>query len=117
MIVPICAVFFGFAYLMYKYQLLYVYINEYQSGGFMWYAVFNRSMVALIAGVCTLLCYLAIRMTVMSGPFYLLLPLPFLIGVFWHHCETRIKAPAMVRTRICSFYLSITLLCLYSYIL
>ncbi len=45
---PLCLGFFGFSYIMYKYQLLYVYINEYQSGGFMWYAVFSRSMVALI---------------------------------------------------------------------
>ena len=94
---PICAFFFGLAYLMYKYQLLYVYINSYQSGGFMWYAVFNRSMVALIAGVCTLLCYLAIRMTFISGPFYLLLPLPVLIAFFWRHCDKRIRSPATVR--------------------
>ena len=93
---PICALYFGLAYLMYKYQLLYVYINSYQSGGFMWYAVFNRSMVALIAGVLTLLCYLAIRMTFVSGPFYLLLPLPVLIGLFWHHCEKRIRTPSTV---------------------
>jgi hypothetical protein len=39
---PISIVFFMFSYLMYKYQLLYVYINDYQSGGYMWYAVFNR---------------------------------------------------------------------------
>lgn len=95
---PLCATFFALAYLMYKYQLLYVYINSYQSGGYMWYAVFNRSMVVLIAGVCTLLCYLAIRMAFISGPFYLLLPLPVLIGLFWRHCDKKIKAPALVST-------------------
>lgn len=36
-LMPICTLFFGFCYMMYKYQLLYVFINEYQSGGFMWY--------------------------------------------------------------------------------
>ena len=70
----------------------------------MWYAVFNRSMVVLIAGVCTLLCYLAIRMTFISGPFYLLLPLPVFIFIFWDHCEKRIKAPAMVHFSMCLFY-------------
>jgi hypothetical protein len=35
-LMPICAVFFAFCYLMYKYQLLYVFINDFQSGGFMW---------------------------------------------------------------------------------
>lgn len=44
---PFCVLFFSAAYIMYKYQLLYVYINEDQSGGYMWYAVFNRSLIAL----------------------------------------------------------------------
>ena len=35
-LVPFGLVFFVFCYLMYKYQLLYVYINEYQSGGYDW---------------------------------------------------------------------------------
>ena len=105
LILPLCAFYFAMAYLMYKYQLLYVYINSYQSGGYMWYAVFNRSMVVLMAGVCTLLCYLAIRMSYTSAPFYLLLPLPGLIILFWHHCEKRIRGPAMVRLTVITFTL------------
>lgn len=89
---------------MYKYQLLYVYINSYQAGGEMWYAVFSRSMVVLLAGVCTLLCYLAIRMTYTTAPFYLLVPLPVLILLFWHHCEKRIRGPAMVSSN-CTLFL------------
>ena len=89
-------VYFGCAYIMYKYQLLYVYINEEQSGGYMWFAVFNRSMVALLGGTCTLLAYMLIRETFFSGPFYLLLPLPFFVLYFWHHCEYKFKAPTVV---------------------
>lgn len=48
-------VFFGCAYIMYKYQLLYVYINDYQSGGYMWYAVFNRSLISMEFASATLL--------------------------------------------------------------
>lgn len=62
----------------------------------MWYAVFNRSMVALIAGVLTLLGYLGIRETFFSGPFYLLAPLPFCISYFWYKCEDRFKTASMV---------------------
>ena len=62
----------------------------------MWYAVFNRSMVALIAGVLTLLGYLGIRETFFSGPFYLLAPLPFCITYFWYKCEDRFKTASMV---------------------
>jgi hypothetical protein len=61
----------------------------------MWYAVFNRSMVALIAGVITLWGYLGIRQTFYSGPFYLLAPLPFCITYFWYKCEERFKVPSM----------------------
>ncbi len=93
---PLCVVFFGFLYLMYKYQLLYVYINSYQSGGYMWYAVFDRSMLALMCGVITLLCYLAIRQTYLSGPFYAVFPLPVVIWLFWRHCNAKFKVPARV---------------------
>ncbi len=102
------------AYLMYKYQLLYVYINSYQAGGEMWYAVFSRSMVVLLAGVCTLLCYLAIRMTFTTAPFYLLLPLPVLILLFWHHCEKRIRGPAMVSILLSTF-IFVIIVCLLFY--
>ena len=83
-------------------QLLYVYINDYQSGGYMWYAVFNGSMVALIAGVLTLLGYLGIREVFFSGPFYLLAPLPLFLSYFWYKCEDRFKAASMVRLHLCN---------------
>jgi hypothetical protein len=38
LLMPLGVLFFIFAYIMYKYQLLYVYVNDYQSHGFMWYA-------------------------------------------------------------------------------
>ncbi len=93
---------------MYKYQLLYVYINAYQSGGYMWYAVFDRSMLALVCGVFTLLCYLAIRQTFLSGPFYAILPLPPLIILFWRHCNTKFQVPAKVRILLFSLRKNIT---------
>lgn len=63
----------------------------------MWYAVFDRSMLALLCGVATLVCYLAIRETYTTGPLYALLPLPIMIGYFWRMCNNRFKAPARVR--------------------
>jgi hypothetical protein len=89
-------VYFGFAYLMYKYQLLYVYINEYQSGGYMWYSVFNRSMLSLLCGVLTLLGYLGVRKAYNSGPFYIVIPLPGLIVYFWKRCNEKFSSPSMV---------------------
>jgi hypothetical protein len=101
---PFCTLFFFLAYMMYKYQLLYVYINESQSGGFMWYAVFGFCMIALIMGVCTLLAYLAIRQTYETGEFYVLFPLPFLVAYFWRHCDQRFRLPALVSNCRCCIY-------------
>lgn len=95
LLMPFCMIFFAFAYAMYKYQLLYVYINDYQSGGYMWYAVFKHSMVGLICGVVTLICYMGIRDSVNSGPFYLITPLPVFIIFFWRYCEAKYKLPSM----------------------
>lgn len=92
---------------MYKYQLLYVYINSYQSGGFMWYAVFDRSMLALLCGNFTLLCYFAIRETYLSGPFYAILPLPIIICLFWRHCNETFKIPAQVNLLLILFIISL----------
>jgi hypothetical protein len=97
---PLCIAFFGYAYLMYKYQLLYVYINSYQAGGYMWYAVFDRTMLALVCGVFTLLCYLAIRETYVSGPFYAILPLPVMVLYFWRYCNSVFRGPANVSSFI-----------------
>lgn len=96
LLMPLGVIFFGLAYAMYKYQLLYVYITDYQSGGFMWYAVYDRSMVALVCGAMTLLGYLGIRMTFYTGPFYALMPLPVCIIYYWHRSDAVFKKPSMV---------------------
>ena len=85
--------------LYFSFQLLYVYINDYQSGGEMWYAVFSRSLIALLFAAFTLLGYLSLELnqTYLAGPFYFLLPLPFSIVYFWHYCEAKFKLPSMVR--------------------
>jgi len=86
---PLGVLYYISAYYMYKYQLLYVFINEYQSGGFMWYAVFTRSMIALICAVTTVVCYLGFRRSFNYGPFYFTLPLPILIFLFKNACEQK----------------------------
>ena len=57
----------------------------------MFYEVFSKSMVSLIAGVLVLLTYLALKQTVITGPFYFLLPLPAIIIYFWRRCETKFR--------------------------
>ena len=66
-------------------------------------------MVALIAGVLTLLGYLGIRETFFSGPFYLLAPLPFCITYFWYKCEDRFKTASMVSITSVTNIMSMTM--------
>jgi Calcium-dependent channel, 7TM region, putative phosphate len=47
LLMPMGALFYSFSYLMYKYQLLYVYINKDQSGGFMWYEITSHNITYL----------------------------------------------------------------------
>lgn len=92
LIMPIITLYFCLAYCNYKYQLLYVYVNTYQAGGFMWYAVFDRSMIVLMVGIFTLLCFMGIRETGLPGPYYLLAPLPIFIYMFWSSVRSRLKS-------------------------
>jgi hypothetical protein len=114
--------YYSFVYLMYKYQLLYVYVNEYQSGGHMWYAVFNMSMMVVICGLLTLMGFISSKMGHKTAPFYFLVPLPILVGIFWRYCNQTFISPSLVC--LCphlslSAYLSLSLflffdcLCLY----
>ncbi len=93
LLMPLGVLFFIFAYIMYKYQLLYVYVNDYQSHGFMWYQVFNFSIIGLLFATCTLLGYLGLHLTegIAAGPFFLLLPLPVCIVYFWNYSEHKFK--------------------------
>jgi hypothetical protein len=78
---PFGVVFFGAAFLVYKYQLLYTYIPSRESGGKHFYSLYNRAMVVLMASIITLIAYMAIREGVSQTP--CLVPLPFIIFYYW----------------------------------
>lgn len=96
LLMPFGMLYFALVYCMYKYQILFVYVNSYQSGGYMFYAVFRRSMVALLMSTFTLIAYMAIRRSFVSGPFYVLIPLPLCIIRFWTVCEGKYKKHSKV---------------------
>ena len=98
LMVPFALVYFCMLFYMYKYQLLYVYVTKHQAGGIMWAQVFDYSMKTLILGSLTLVCYMAIRRSYLSGPFYCLLPLPVLIYLYQHKVEKTLRGPAATMT-------------------
>ncbi len=95
LVAPFAFIYYFLIYFMYKYQLLYVYVNKYQAGGFMWIAAFKYSMTCLMIGIITLICYMAIRRSFLSGPLYVLLPLPVIVYLYWSNCEKNYKEPAL----------------------
>jgi hypothetical protein len=74
-ILPVGAVYFTMALLVYKFQVLYVYTPEYESGGELFPCVLHRTLVGLTLGQFTLLGYLLIRAPGGWQPFFLI-PLP-----------------------------------------
>lgn len=90
----IAMLYFGYAYLVYKYQLLYVYVDRSQAGGHMWFAVFDHSMLCLLVAQIVLLGYFAIRKTYQSGPLYFMIPLPLAVGYFWRSCRSHYFQPS-----------------------
>jgi hypothetical protein len=94
--------YFGMIWFLYRYQMLYVYVNEYQSGGFMWYAVFNRAMVAIMGSTVILAAYMFITVQgdatedgiINFSPGVMLLPLPCLLYYFWSFCQSKFDIPS-----------------------
>jgi Calcium-dependent channel, 7TM region, putative phosphate len=103
LLIPFGILFFFFSYAMYKYQLLYVYVNDYQSGGDMWYDVFWRSLVGMIFATCTLLGYLMLQITITNqnaGPFIFMLPMPLCLIYFWRFCENKFRGKTQALTLV-----------------
>jgi len=98
LLMPFGAVFFMVSYVMYKYQLLYVYVNDNQSLGFMWYAVVDRSLIALLFAALTLLSFFSIHMDNIAskGPFLFTIPLPIGIVYFWHFVDDKFRDTSVV---------------------
>jgi hypothetical protein len=97
LLMPFGIIFFAFSYLMYKFQLLYTYVNTYQSGGDMWYKVFSQALTALFFSTITLLGFFSLQFqeTLFAGPFFFLLPLPLFILYFYSYCDNKFKVKTL----------------------
>ncbi|CAN0019014.1 unnamed protein product [Ectocarpus sp. 12 AP-2014] len=80
-IAPVVAVagllYFVFAEIIYKYQLLHCYWPLYESGGLFFQKLFRQLVVGAVAGQVTLIGYMSIRQGLRQWPF--LLPLPLVV--------------------------------------
>ncbi|TVU20088.1 hypothetical protein EJB05_36281 [Eragrostis curvula] len=93
-LLPFILVFFGFAYVVYRHQIINVYNQQYESGAQFWPSVHARIIFALIVSQLVLLGLLSTKDFEESTP--ALLVLPVLTFWFYKYCKNRYE-PAFVR--------------------
>ncbi|KAL8130235.1 hypothetical protein V2J09_019390 [Rumex salicifolius] len=80
-LLPFILIFFAFAYLVYRHQVINVYHKEYESGGAFWPDVHRRIVYALLISHFVLIGLLSTKHAADTTPF--LIPLPLL--TIWFH--------------------------------
>ncbi|KAJ3326121.1 hypothetical protein HDU76_012989 [Blyttiomyces sp. JEL0837] len=89
LILPFSCLFFGLAFMVMKYQLMYVYEVRHETGGTWWPKVFNLLMIAIgFFQTLTLTVIFAANTPTSNGPrpqrqWVMVAPLPFLTGALW----------------------------------
>ena len=108
-IVPFVVLYFAFAYVVWSYQLLHVYIPEFENGGKFWPQVFHRIMVAtivfqlLMVGVLllkkmwTASFFVLVLVTCSFGFWYFIHSKYHNIGKYLALGDTRVVNSAMIR--------------------
>ncbi|GJJ76715.1 calcium permeable stress-gated cation channel [Entomortierella parvispora] len=85
-------IYFAIGYLVFKYQLLYVYFHPNESGGQTWPMVYNRIMVGLLIFQNTMLGFFMLKQAFFFG--VLMVPLPAGTLWFWYWTTNMYKLTA-----------------------
>jgi hypothetical protein len=93
-LLPFILIFFGFAYLVYRHQIINVYNQEYESAAAFWPSVHGRIVTALIISQFLLLGLLSTKGAAQSTP--MLLVLPVVTFYFHKYCKNRYE-PTFVK--------------------
>ena len=88
----VSAVFFIGLYVTMKYQYLYVFSRDCDSGGGFWKSIYEKSMTSLFISTVLFIFYVAIKQGQVTAPF--LFPLPFVIIYAWRYTEAKFKNEA-----------------------
>ncbi|KAK9144208.1 hypothetical protein Sjap_004111 [Stephania japonica] len=88
-LLPFILVFFGFAYFVYRHQIINVYNQEYESVAAFWPHVHTRIIASLLISQLLLLGLLSTKKAANSSP--LLVALPILTIWFHKYCKSRFE--------------------------
>ncbi|KAI4319459.1 hypothetical protein MLD38_033054 [Melastoma candidum] len=89
-LLPFIIIFFAFAFLVFRHQIINVYNQKYESGAAFWPAVHTRIIIGMIISQLLLLGLLSTKEASSSTPF--LIFLPFLTIWFHIFCQGRFKS-------------------------
>lgn len=89
-LLPFIIVFFGFAYLVFRHQIINVYNQDYESGAAFWPDVHFRIIIALITSQVALMGLLSTKNSAEATP--VLLALPILTIWFFRFCKGRFES-------------------------
>ncbi|KAI9395623.1 hypothetical protein POPTR_004G006100v4 [Populus trichocarpa] len=89
-LLPFIVMFFGFAYVVYRHQIINVYNQEYESGAAFWPAVHGRVITALVIAQLLMMGLLSTKQASSTTPFLIALP----VLTIWFHvfCNGRYKS-------------------------
>ncbi|CAI0625961.1 unnamed protein product [Linum tenue] len=93
-LLPFIIIFFAFAYVVFRHQIINVYNQEYESAASFWPAVHGRVLIALIIAQLLMMGLLSTKGAALATPF--LIALPVLTFWFYRFCQGRYE-PAFVR--------------------
>ncbi|KAK7309676.1 hypothetical protein RJT34_06596 [Clitoria ternatea] len=88
-LLPFILVFFAFAYLVYRHQIINVYNQQYESAAAFWPHVHSRIIASLLISQLLLLGLLSTKKAAKSTP--LLVMLPILTFAFHKYCQRRFE--------------------------
>ncbi|XP_022145393.1 CSC1-like protein At1g32090 isoform X2 [Momordica charantia] len=88
-LLPFILIFFAFAYLVYRHQIINVYNQQYESVGAFWPHVHSRIIASLLISQLLLLGLLSTKKAANSTP--LLVALPILTLFFHKYCKNRFE--------------------------
>ncbi|XP_052186844.1 CSC1-like protein At4g02900 [Diospyros lotus] len=84
-LLPFIIVFFAFAYVVFRHQMINVYGQKYESGAAFWPGVHRRIVIGLVISQLVLMGLLSTKGDEQSTPF--LIPLPILTIFFYQFCK------------------------------
>ncbi|CAN1243612.1 Calcium permeable stress-gated cation channel 1 [Linum perenne] len=89
-LLPFIIVFFAFAYVVFRHQVINVYNQAYESGAAFWPAVHGRVLIALVISQLLMMGLLSTKGAVLATPF--LIALPVITLWFYKFCQARYES-------------------------